>query len=139
MPAQARILGHDAPTMVMTTAQSNERRRKALESQGVGVRVVGSEECGVDLGAALAVLRASGVRSLLVEGGARVITSFLRARLADRVVVGIAPTIVGAGTEAVGDLRINRISDGLQLTNRSMHPVGEDLLIAADVSWAEAG
>jgi GTP cyclohydrolase II len=139
LPARARILGHDAPTMVVTTPRSNERRRKALESQGVGVRVVGREACGVDLGAALAILRASGVRSLLVEGGAKVITSFLRARVADRVVVGIAPTIVGAGTEAVGDLRIERICDGLQLTNRSVHPVGDDLLFSADVAWAEAG
>jgi 3,4-dihydroxy 2-butanone 4-phosphate synthase/GTP cyclohydrolase II len=138
VPARARILGHDAPTLVVTTARSNERRRKALESQGVGVRVVEREACGVALGAALAILRASGVRSLLVEGGAKVITSFLRARVADRVVVGIAPTIVGAGTEAVGDLRIERICDGLQLTNRSVHPVGDDLLFSADVAWAEA-
>jgi GTP cyclohydrolase II len=139
LPGRARILEHEAPTMVMTTARSNKRRRKALESQGVSVRVVVRGANGVDLGAALAVLGEAGVRSLLVEGGGKVITSFLRERLADRVMVGIAPTIVGAGTEAVGDLRIDRICDGLRLTNRSVHPLGDDLLIAADVGWAEAG
>jgi len=139
LPARARILDDDASTIVVTTVRSNRQRRHALESGGVGVRVVGTGAQGVDLNGALALLRASGVRSLLVEGGAQVITSFLRSGLVDRLVVGIAPTIVGAGTEAVGDLRIERICDGLRLTNRAVHPVGEDLLIAADVGWAEAG
>jgi riboflavin biosynthesis pyrimidine reductase len=73
------------------------------------------------------------VRSLLVEGGAQVITSFLAERLIDRFVVSIAPTIIGAGTEAVGDLNVTRIANGLRLTNTTMHTVGDDLLVAADV------
>ena len=63
---------------------------------------------GVDLQATLRLLRARGVRSLLVEGGGAVITSFLRQRLVNRLIVGIAPTILGAGTDAVGDLE-NRV------------------------------
>ncbi len=139
LPDRARILDDDASTIVLTTERSSAEARRALESRGVGVRVVETGTGGVDLSAGLALLRASGVRSLLVEGGAQVITSFLRAGLVDRLVVGIAPTIVGAGTEAVGDLRISRICDGLRLTNRSVHSVGDDLVVAADVAWAEAG
>src|SRR5829696_1082547 len=85
------------------------------------------------LATTLAVLRDAGIRSLLVEGGAAVITSFLRQRLVDRVVVGIAPTILGAGTEAVGDLSVARVCDGLRLTGRSLHALGEDIVIAGDV------
>jgi riboflavin biosynthesis pyrimidine reductase len=70
----------------------------------VRVHVVPSSPRGVDLPAALARLRAAGTLTLLVEGGARVITSMLDAGLVDRLVVGIAPTIIGAGTEAVGTL-----------------------------------
>jgi riboflavin biosynthesis pyrimidine reductase len=69
-----------------------------------------------------------------VEGGATVITSFLRHRLVDRVVVGIAPTILGAGIEAVGDLSAARVSDGLRLTGRCVHTVGDDVVVAADVA-----
>ncbi len=101
----------------------------------VGVRVVEGGPEGVDLRAALAVLHAIGVRSLLVEGGARVITSFLRERVVDRLVVAIAPTIIGAGKEAVGDLAVTHIADGLRLANRSVHLVGDDLLMAADPRW----
>jgi riboflavin biosynthesis pyrimidine reductase len=83
------------------------------------------------------MLRRAGVETLLVEGGARVITSLLAARLVDRLIVGVAPTIIGQGTEAVGPLGITSVADGLKLVNRSVHLVGDDVLIAGDVAPAE--
>jgi GTP cyclohydrolase II len=133
LPGEAKLLDDQASTLVLTTARSSAERRRHLARDGVGVRVVGSGPAGLDLAEALAVLRDGGMRSLLVEGGARVITSFLSEGLADRVVVGIAPTIVGAGTEAVGDLHVSRIANGMRLTDRSVFTAGSDLLVAADV------
>ncbi len=136
LPSDARILDDEAATILVTTARASPARRRSLETRGLAVRVVEPGPHGVDLKATLALLRASGVRSLLVEGGAEVITSFLRARLVDRLVVGIAPTILGAGREAVGDLHIARVAEGLRLTRRSVHAVGADLVLAGDVGWS---
>jgi 3,4-dihydroxy 2-butanone 4-phosphate synthase/GTP cyclohydrolase II len=133
VPDRARVLDGHAATAVITTGRSPEDRRAALRGRGVGVHVVEAGPRGVDLVAALATLRMLGVRSLLVEGGARVITSFFAERLIDRVVVGIAPTIMGAGIEAVGDLGVAHVADSVHLTNRSVHLAGDDLLVAADV------
>jgi riboflavin-specific deaminase-like protein len=135
IPADAQILADAAPTLVITTERSSPERRRELRSRAVGVRVVDpAPPWGVDLAATLAVLHERGIRSLLVEGGAAVITSFLRHRLVDRVVVGIAPTILGAGTEAVGDLNVALVSDGLRLTGRCVHTLGDDIVVAADVA-----
>ena len=139
VPSDAKVLDDAAHTIVVTTERSSPARRRALEQRGAGVRVVSAGPWGVDLDATLTALRAAGVRSLLVEGGAEVITSFLRARLVDRLVVGIAPTILGAGKEAVGDLSIAHIADGLHLTRTSVHSLGTDLVLAADVGWAAPG
>lgn len=134
VPAAAQVLAQTAPTLIITSARSLAERRDELRAHGVGVQVVDAEPpWGVDLGAALALLREAGIRSLLVEGGGAVITSFLRQHLADRVVVGIAPTILGAGTDAVGDLSATRVSDGLRLTGRSVHVLGDDVVMAGDV------
>jgi GTP cyclohydrolase II len=133
--AAAQILGDAAPTLVITTERSRPERRAELRERGVAVQVVDAEPpWGVDLTAALALLGQAGVRSLLVEGGAAVLTSFLRKRLADRVVVGIAPTILGAGTEAVGDLNVARVSEGVRVTGRSVHLLGDDVVMAGDVT-----
>ena len=48
-----------------------------------------------DLPAALADLRGRGVRRLLVEGGASVLTQFLTAGLADELQLAVAPFFVG--------------------------------------------
>jgi GTP cyclohydrolase II len=136
LPLDARVLDDAALTTLITTERASAQRRRTLEARGAGVRVVQAGPWGVDIAATLALLRESGVRSLLVEGGAEVITSFLRARVVDRVVVGIAPTILGAGKEAVGDLEIARVAEGLHLTRRSIHSLGADLVLAADVGWA---
>ena len=129
----ARVLDEQAGTVVMTTVRSCEERRAALRARAVGVHVVDPGPRGVDLPRALETLRTLGVRSLLVEGGARVITSFLAEKLVDRLVVGIAPTIIGSGIDAVGDLGVARVAESVRLTNRSVHLAGEDLLVAADV------
>jgi GTP cyclohydrolase II len=133
LPSTARVLDDGAGTVVITTEASSEERRAVFRSQAVGVQVVDPSPRGVDLAGTLQTLRALGVGSLLVEGGARVITSFFAERLVDRLVVGIAPTIMGTGIDAVGDLGVARVAESLHLANRSVHQAGGDLLVAADV------
>ncbi len=119
---------------MITTEPSSEERRAALRARGAGVHVVDAGPRGVDLASALQTLRALGVGSLLVEGGARVITSFFAEKLVDRLVVGIAPTIMGTGIDAVGDLGVASVAESVRLTNQSIHQAGSDLLVAADVA-----
>jgi 3,4-dihydroxy 2-butanone 4-phosphate synthase/GTP cyclohydrolase II len=133
VPLDAKILDPDAPTLIVTTDRSSPHRRLALSERHVRVRAIAEGRGGVDLAAALAVLRAEGVASLLVEGGAKVITCLLEVGLVDRIVVGVAPRIIGAGTEAVGPLGVARVADAIRLTNRSVHLTADDVLLAWDV------
>jgi 3,4-dihydroxy 2-butanone 4-phosphate synthase/GTP cyclohydrolase II len=134
-PPDAQVFGPDAATIVLTSERSDPDRRAALRRRGVKVEVVGGAPDGVDLAAGLARLRALGIRCLLVEGGSRVITSALRGRLADRLVVAVAPLLLGTGTDAVGDLGAGLVRDGLRLVNQSVHRLGPDLMVAADLGW----
>jgi GTP cyclohydrolase II len=133
LPPTARLLDSQSGTIVITTEHSSEERRNALRARAIGVHLVDAGPRGVDLASALRALRELGVASLLVEGGGRVITSFFAEKLVDRLVLGIAPTIMGTGIDAVGDLDVARVTESVRLTNRSVHEAGADLLVAADV------
>ena len=135
VPLDAQVFGPDAATVILTSERSSPDRRTELRLRGVKVEVVREAPDGIDLAAGLARLRSLGIRCLLVEGGSRVITSALREQLADRVVVAVAPLLLGKGTDAVGDLGASLVRDGLRLVNRTVHQLGPDLVVAGDLDW----
>jgi riboflavin-specific deaminase-like protein len=132
---RALLTDRAAPTIIATTARAPEERIRAVEAQGAEVLAVGQDATGrVDLAALLERLRAREIRSVMVEGGGTVITSALRDRLVDRLVVCIAPKLVGEGVDAVNDLNILKMSDALTLTDTRFERLGDDLIFEGRLS-----
>lgn len=130
-PLGAAVLRDGAArgTLLACLADADPGRRAAAEA--VGATVLPLPEGpggGVDLAALLAALAARGVRSLMVEGGARLITSLLRGRLADRLAVCVAPKILGEGLCAVGDLGVERLADAYTLREVTVTRHGADTI-----------
>ncbi len=134
-PTTAAILSLDAPTYLMTSSQAADQdKRRVLEDRHIAVRHKPPGRGGVDISAVLRQLYAEGIRSVVVEGGPRVITSLLAANLADRAVISISSQIRGRGTGVVGELGNGVAGQPLQLTGRSVHLVGNTTIVAADIS-----
>lgn len=138
-PPQARVLSAGGPGAVVaaTPAASPERRRQ-LEHQGVEVMVLPAAlGGGVDLRALAAALAARGVRSVMVEGGARLITSMLQRQLATHIAVCIAPKLLGSGIEAVGDLSVASLGQAVQIMHPRVTALGSDLFVEGELLYAE--
>ncbi|WP_457949656.1 bifunctional diaminohydroxyphosphoribosylaminopyrimidine deaminase/5-amino-6-(5-phosphoribosylamino)uracil reductase RibD [Pseudarthrobacter sp. alpha12b] len=60
---------------------------------------------------ALSMLYSSGIRHVMVEGGSRILSSFLSAGLVDELIVYLAPTLLGSGTPALNGLGITSLPD----------------------------
>jgi diaminohydroxyphosphoribosylaminopyrimidine deaminase/5-amino-6-(5-phosphoribosylamino)uracil reductase len=73
---------------------------------------------------ALEALYERGRRHVFLEGGPTLAAAFLEAGLVDEVVNYIAPTLLGAGTNAVADLGISTIANALHLAVTSVETVG---------------
>ena len=118
-PISAALLRETPKRSVfLTTEAAPGDRRRDFERLGARVEVVQAGADGlVDLGDALRRLAELGIKSVMVEGGARVITSLLRARLADRLILCVAPIILGRGLEGVGELDIADLAQALDLRN----------------------
>jgi 3,4-dihydroxy 2-butanone 4-phosphate synthase/GTP cyclohydrolase II len=133
LPLDARLLTDDGSTLVLTTERSDPDTRMALRDLGAGVEVVGDKGGRVDLDAGLSRLRELGMEVVLVEGGATLVTALITAGLVDRLIVSIAPIVIGAGIDGVGDLGVDRVSNAFSLENRTITAVGDDVLIAGDL------
>ncbi len=90
-------------------------------------------ECGsrVDLPQLLRELGKRQIASVLVEGGSAIITSFLQEKLADRLVIIVAPKILGRGIEAVADLGNKTMEQALRIRFRKVCRRGGDIIIDA--------
>ncbi|HWU32134.1 MAG TPA: bifunctional diaminohydroxyphosphoribosylaminopyrimidine deaminase/5-amino-6-(5-phosphoribosylamino)uracil reductase RibD [Marmoricola sp.] len=73
---------------------------------------------------ALAALYEIGKRHVFLEGGPTLAAAFLKAGLVDEVVAYVAPMLLGAGRNAVGDLGINTIADALHLSINHVDVLG---------------
>jgi diaminohydroxyphosphoribosylaminopyrimidine deaminase/5-amino-6-(5-phosphoribosylamino)uracil reductase len=139
-PPSAAVLadGAAAGTVLAVTDRAPAKRREKALASGATVLILPSDLDGrVDLEALLEKLVALGVGSVMVEGGATMITSFLRARLVDKLAVCVAPKILGNGIEAVGDLGIRDLSRSLSLTDVAVEPYGVDLILSGRVEYPD--
>lgn len=139
-PLTAAVLADGAApgTLVATTHEAPPESCRAIEALGATVLRLPAEGAGhVDLAALLAALAARGVGSVMVEGGARIITALLRSRLVDRLVVTIAPKVLGSGIEAVGDLGIDDLARALTLRDVQVRAYGPDLVLDGRLIYPE--
>lgn len=68
------------------------------------------------------------VQSVLVEAGPTLATALLRENLVDRLLVFIAPKLLGSGKPAFYDLGITQMASASTFSEFSWMPVGDDLL-----------
>jgi 3,4-dihydroxy 2-butanone 4-phosphate synthase/GTP cyclohydrolase II len=129
-PLTAQLLEH--PThrpWIVCGPQADAERVAALIAAGAKVveMPIGTDQ-RIDLPALLRWLGHAGFYRLMVEGGAEVITSFLRAQLVNEYVLTIAPMLVG-GVRGVHDL------GGVpRLINCLMEQMGTDWVLWAEVA-----
>ncbi|WP_282837132.1 bifunctional diaminohydroxyphosphoribosylaminopyrimidine deaminase/5-amino-6-(5-phosphoribosylamino)uracil reductase RibD [Microbacterium flavum] len=86
---------------------------------------------GDDLPDLLDRLRELGIQRVFVEGGPTLASSFLRAGIADEVLVYVAPTLLGGDRLATGDLGVPTIGAQRRLDIASVDRLGDDLLVIA--------
>jgi diaminohydroxyphosphoribosylaminopyrimidine deaminase/5-amino-6-(5-phosphoribosylamino)uracil reductase len=82
-------------------------------------------------GVVLDELSARGHKHLLVEGGASVVSAFIRENLVDEFTIYLSPMLIGGSKLAIGDLGINSIGQALILRVVEQKTLGKDLFIRA--------
>jgi diaminohydroxyphosphoribosylaminopyrimidine deaminase/5-amino-6-(5-phosphoribosylamino)uracil reductase len=134
LPADSALVrtAVETPTLVLATRVAGDARRD-LESCGVEVLEMGDG----DLRAGLALLAERGLLDVLCEGGPGLAGALLREGLVDRVALFVAPLLIGRGApDLVALPAVAAVAEALRLADVSWEPVGDDLLLCADVITA---
>jgi diaminohydroxyphosphoribosylaminopyrimidine deaminase/5-amino-6-(5-phosphoribosylamino)uracil reductase len=123
----------EAPLLVATTEAAPAERRAALAAAGAEVLVLPAERGHVSLHALMAELGHRRMTNVLLEGGGELCAAALAGGLVDKLLVFIAPVLIGgrdAHTPVEGE-GIASIAQALRAKEWSLKQLGGDALIEA--------
>lgn len=134
-PVTARLLQRPGvrPWLVHAPVAPLERVRALTRAGADPTPCAAAADGRIDLSALMRLLADQSVDSVMVEGGARVITSFIRQRLADVIIVTICPRLVG-GLGAIDAAGCDNALD-LHLDEPFYQTMGCDLVLWARPRW----
>ena len=97
--------------------------------------IIDSDRTGrVDLELAMRAIYTKGIKTLMVEGGAEVISAFLTARLADAIVLTVAPMLVG-GYKAVNSLTSETFFP--RIVGLNSHQQEDEIIVWGEIDYLD--
>ena len=135
---QAKIFQNisGAGTLIATIKTADDLQFQRFANLGAEIIAADADKQGnVDLKKLFKILAARNISSILIEGGAQIITSVLKNNLASRMVTIIAPKIIGSGIEAVGNLDIRSLKSAKVLSVQKVLRRGDDIIIDSRLNY----
>ena len=132
IPLSAAILHQTDPanTIVATGVRASAVKKRAIESLGARVWPMPLKGGEVAWRPLLRKLAVSGIVSVMIEGGAVVAASALKAKVVDKFIIFYAPKIVGGDGRAMIDkLGISRMKQSVPVKNLRAIKSGDDFMI----------
>ena len=125
-----RVYSGAAPGATLVTSSARLRRAARFERRSVSVLGLPGRAGHLPLGAVLAALAKRGIVTLLVEGGANLHGQFVRAQLWDRLVLFVAPKLLGnQGLPWLDLAGGERMAEAISLGAFTAETVGGDALL----------
>jgi diaminohydroxyphosphoribosylaminopyrimidine deaminase/5-amino-6-(5-phosphoribosylamino)uracil reductase len=137
-PKSCKLIANnkDHKTIIATSKRSLAKYSKNKKTNGLTFwEIKKSGKNRLNLGDLLQKAYAFGIHSILVEGGSQLATSFLKAKLVDKLVVITAPLFLGSGLNSIGNLEIGTIKNAIKLKNYSRFQCGTDQVFVGYPDW----
>jgi diaminohydroxyphosphoribosylaminopyrimidine deaminase/5-amino-6-(5-phosphoribosylamino)uracil reductase len=129
IPAGSKCLGEKC--MVIT---ASDKDRVDITDTGTKIIRSGLNNEGLfNWNEIIKILGGMGLHSVLAEGGSAIISSLLKASIADKIVLFIAPKLLGSGIQLVSWDKTSSIDDALGLMIEDLQTIGGDIMIEARI------
>ena len=137
-PIDARITNGDAHTVIACANEYKEEFKSSEKFEAFkekGVKVFFSGDKRVDLSALMSYLHEEGIEKLMLEGGATLNFSMIKAGLIDEIRICIAPMVVGgANAKTFFDGEgFDLMDDAVKLELIDSYSLGKDLILTYKV------
>lgn len=115
-------------TLLVTSVddyQKHEQKAQKFKERGISIITVDAAIDDLDINQVMQKLYDLSITSVLVEGGSKILTSFVKQNLYDRLCIFIAPKMLGAGLKAIDNLAIAQMKNAITFKNGTYEIIGE--------------
>jgi len=121
----------DNNVIVITSRKNKTKKHKLEKLYQNGVEIVFARDKGgkIDIADALKKLGEKKIISVLVEGGGKIFSSFIKQKLEDEILIFIGPKILGNGISLAEGLGIKSLQKAFNYCIKDIDKIGEDALL----------
>ncbi|MHB8085031.1 MAG: bifunctional diaminohydroxyphosphoribosylaminopyrimidine deaminase/5-amino-6-(5-phosphoribosylamino)uracil reductase RibD [Dehalococcoidia bacterium] len=132
VPTTARIFSEPGKTLVAVADTPQNREKVKIKREGTEYILLQSKSGMLDLKELLKVLGERKITTVMVEGGSQLMGYFFDNHLVDKVLIFIAPMIIGGekAKVAVGGEGVMKVKDALQLKNVKIEKFDNEFLLS---------
>ncbi|MBY0148032.1 bifunctional diaminohydroxyphosphoribosylaminopyrimidine deaminase/5-amino-6-(5-phosphoribosylamino)uracil reductase RibD [Neobacillus niacini] len=141
IPLESKLITDKlAETWIFTGENYDIEKRKVLENSGVSVFKTSGRK-HVNPAEVLQILGEKLVSSVLIEGGGTINWAFLEKKLIDKVVLYVAPKIIGGHNSPsfLAGAGFDKVRDAVHLSNLSLQQIGSDYKITGYPTYSHKG
>jgi len=139
LPINSRLLNTINKGEIIVAVSKNAQLSRMEKLEQLGCKIVQTKDMNghVDLKELFQRLGEMKLTNILVEGGSRVITSVIEGHLADRVMVFVAPVIIGGegAKSPVLGTGINKISEAEEIDEIEIKRFSNDIVIEGALKY----
>jgi diaminohydroxyphosphoribosylaminopyrimidine deaminase/5-amino-6-(5-phosphoribosylamino)uracil reductase len=130
LPKTHNLLNGNIPTIVICDL-SITNIPNHLKKEGIILAPIDINAAKKDFNVIIKKLNSFSLKSVLIEGGSKIISSALFSNVVDDVYFFIAPKIIGGkdAISVVGGAGVDKISEALGVKNMKVKKIGQDFLI----------
>jgi diaminohydroxyphosphoribosylaminopyrimidine deaminase/5-amino-6-(5-phosphoribosylamino)uracil reductase len=125
-------------TTIMVISSSSGSNSAIVRLRKMGVEIWetnGVRSSSVDPISLVRKAHEFGFRSLLLEGGSCLATSFLKYHLVDKMILVTAPLLIGDGVNSIGDLGVFDIRQAIRFDRTTRFALGDDHIFIGYPIW----
>ncbi|MFA6652871.1 MAG: bifunctional diaminohydroxyphosphoribosylaminopyrimidine deaminase/5-amino-6-(5-phosphoribosylamino)uracil reductase RibD [Candidatus Delongbacteria bacterium] len=132
-----KIFGNDSGTIIITSKTVTETSETKYKNKGISIIKVDENNGELDLEQAFRTLHSYGIRSILAEGGAAIFSYLINNRLADKIVLFLAPKLIGSSVKFFSGSGIELVSDSVSIEDVKYKRSGVDLLVEGNLRYSD--
>lgn len=132
IPLESKLCQRKDSSLIIAASQgSSEIRQKKIKKLGHELLIVKQDMNGyIDLKKLLSKVADMGMRTIVVEGGGKIFSSFVRLGLVDKFVLFIAPRLFGGtALDMLPDVGFGSIAQALRLNDVKIFELDDDVVV----------